>query len=50
VSLTTAATTIVAATATYTGDGIPSHVPFPIRERRAVVVVGMPDVYQRTTP
>ena len=49
-SLTTAVTTTVAATAKYTGAGMPSHVPPPTLASRAVVVVGMPAVYQSTAP
>ena len=37
-------------TAKYTGAGIPSHSPPPTEARRAVVVVGMPPVYQSTAP
>ena len=50
VSLTTAVTTAVAATAKYTGAGMPSQSPPPTFARRAVVVVGMPAVYQSTAP
>ena len=50
VSFTTAATTAVTATAKYTGAGIPSQSPPPTLARRAVVVVGIPAVYQSTTP
>src|SRR4029079_5095770 len=50
VSLTTAATMAVVATAKYTGAGIPSQVPPPTLARCAVVVVGMPAEYQSTPP
>ena len=50
VSFTTAVTTAVVTTATYTGVGIPSQIPPPTLARRAVVVRGMPPVYQNTTP
>ena len=43
-------TTIVATTAKYTGIGIPSQSPLPRLARRAVVVRGMPPVYQNTAP
>ena len=48
--MTTAATTAVATTAKYTGIGMPSQSPPPSRARRAVVVRGIPPVYQNTAP
>src|SRR5262249_1842536 len=50
VSLTTTVTTAVVRTATYTGMGMPSHVPPPILDRRWVVVVGIPALYQSPGP
>ena len=50
VSFTTAVTMAVVATAKYTGAGMPSQSPPPIRPSRAVVVVGMPAEYQSTAP
>ena len=45
-----AVTAAVAATAKYTGAGMPSQSPPPTLARRAVVVVGIPAVYQSTAP
>ena len=50
VSLTTAVTSTVVTTAKYTGVGMPSQTPLPTLASRAVVVRGMPPVYQSTAP